>query len=219
MDKKEIKRTLLILLPILGLCIAYIVFFGYRTVAADDNPNQQTIYYSDYYITGYRGARRGFDEVDGTDQYFYVLIGNTVDAYDHQGNYDYSLVFTAKAQNGGTSMVCSEDTLYVSTKDNKIHAFRGKEYFGTVTREELDHLPAFYITEGRVYAAKDGIYKAVESGAAEYIGPLPETLAKAMPIIPMTAELERNIMLVVTVAFMVFWFWNIGVRFWKGLKE
>lgn len=215
MDKKEIKHTLLIVIPILSLCIAYILLFGYRTVEADDNPDQQTLYYSDYYITGYRGTRRGFDEVDGTDEYFYVLVGNKVDAYDHQGKYDHTLVFTVQREKGGTSIVCSSDILYVSTKDNTIHTFRGKEYLGTVTREEIEHLPAFYITEGRVFAAKDGVYKAADDGTAEYICPLPETLAKAMPVIPVTAQMERNIGLVVVIVFMIFWIGNITHLFFK----
>lgn len=215
MDKKEIRHTLLIVIPIFSLCIAYILLFGYRTVEANDNPDQQTIYYSDYYITGYRGTRRGFDEVDGTNEYFYVLVGNKVDAYDHQGNYDHTLVFTVQRENGGTSIVCSSDTLYVSTKDNTIHAFRGKEYLGTVTREEIEHLPAFYITEGRVFAAKDGVYKAADDGTAEYICPLPETLEKAMPVIPVTAQMERNLGLVFIAVFFVFWFGNIAYLRWK----
>lgn len=215
MDRKEIKRTILIVIPIFSLCIAYILLFGYRTVEANDNPDQQTIYYSDYYITGYRGTRRGFDEVDGTDEYFYVLVGNKVDAYDLQGNYDHTLVFTVQRENGGTSIVCSLDTLYVSTKDNTIHAFRGKEYLGTVTREEIEHLPAFYITEGRVFAAKDGVYKAADDGTAEYICPLPETLEKAMPVIPVTAQMERNLGLVFIAVFFVFWFGNIAYLCWK----
>ena len=215
MDKKEIRHTLLIVIPIFSLCIAYILLFGYRTVEANDNPDQQTIYYSDYYITGYRGTRRGFDEVDGTNEYFYVLVGNKVDAYDHQGNYDHTLVFTVQRENGGTSIVCSSDTLYISTKDNTIHAFRGKEYLGTVTREEIEHLPAFYITEGRVFAAKDGVYKAADDGTAEYICPLPETLEKAMPVIPVTAQMERNLGLVFIAVFFVFWFGNIAYLRWK----
>ena len=214
-DRKEIKRTLLIVVPILVLCLLYIFLFEYRTVEANDNPDQPTIYYKDYYITGTRRTRRGFDEMDGTDAYFYVLIGNKVDAYDHQGNYDHTLVFTVQRQNGGTSIVCSPDTLYVSTKDNTIHAFRGTEYLGTVTREEIDYLPAFYLTEGRVYAAMNGIYKAVENDDPQYICPLPETLAKAMPIIPVPAELARNVGLVVIAVFMVFWFGNIGYFAWK----
>lgn len=215
MGRKEIKRTILIVVPILVLCLLYILLFEYRTVEANDNPDQQTIYYSDYYITGYRGTRRGFDEVDGTNEYFYVLVGNKVDAYDHQGNYDHTLVFTVQRENGGTSIVCSSDTLYVSTKDNTIHAFRGKEYLGTVTREEIEHLPAFYITEGRVFVAKDGVYKAADDGTAEYICPLPETLEKAMPVIPVTAQMERNLGLVFIAVFFVFWFGNIAYLCWK----
>ena len=205
MGKKESRRDVWIALIVISLCLLYKVFFEYRTVDADDNPDQQTINYQDYYITGQRGTRRGFDEVDGTDEYFYILIGNTVDAYDHQGNYKHSLVFTVQRQNGGTSMVCSPDILYVSTKDNQIHAFLGTEYLGTVTREELDHLPAFLETEGRIYVAKSGMYKAAENGEPEYLCPLPETLAKAMPRIPVGAELQRNIMLVLAVLCMVVW--------------
>jgi len=215
MDRKEIKRTILIAVPILVFCLLYIFLFEYRTVEADDNPDQPTIYYEDYYITGARGTRRGFDEVDGTDVYFYVLVGNKVDAYDHEGNYDHTLVFTVHRQNGGTSIVCSSDTLYVSTKDNTIHTFRGKEYLGTVTREEIEHLPAFYITEGRVFAGKDGVYKAADDGMVEYICPLPETLAKAMPVIPVTAQMERNIGMVVVIVFMIFWIGNITHLFFK----
>ena len=218
MGKKESRRDVWIALIVISLCLLYKVFFEYRTVDADDNPDQQTVYYQDYYITGNRSTRRGFDEADGTDDYFYLLIGNKVDAYDHQGNYDHTLVFTVQRQNGGTSMVCSSDTLYVSTKDNTVHAFRGTEYLGTVTREELNDLPAFLETEGRIYVAKNGIYKACANGGAEYLCPLPDTLARAMPRIPLGAGFTRNISLVVAILFFVVWFGMIFLAIRKERK-
>ena len=193
MGNRELLKKIALILIIFTLYGIYQYLFGYRTVEASDNPNQQTIIYPDYYITGERNVRSGLGDVDATETYIYIRYGQTVDAYDYQGNYDHSLVFTAQARNGGTIMDCSSDMLYVTTRDQKIHAFRGTEYLGTINREEMRQLRATLPSDSRVFAGWEGMYKRCEDGTAEYLFPLPEVLAKSMPPIVISTHAEKII--------------------------
>lgn len=205
MERKELHCKIALVLVAFIIYGAYQFLFDYRKVEASDNQNQQTIYYKDYYITGERDERHGFGDVEGTDNNFYVLNGQTVDVYDYQGNYHYSLGFTALARKGGTRIVCSSDTLYVSTKDNKIHAFRGTEYLGTISREELHQVYETLPSESRIFVARDGMYKRRENGEAEYLCPLPEVLAQSMPPIIISAQTNTILGYIFLALFFLAW--------------
>jgi len=84
------------------------------------------------WFVSYRQGDRSnmFSDCDATyDLIFFAYTDHSsfVDAYDHNGNFQFALFFEDK-QNGVLDIRCTEDLLYVSTKSQSVFVFdRDKE--------------------------------------------------------------------------------------------
>ena len=125
--------------PILRLFITWliIVFCAIivNTIFPDRTPPGR-----DTCVIGYeQGARRvPYDECDSTDAYVFYLYGNTgcmVDAYNLDGEFQFTLFFT-DSQNGVMHIRCENNLLYVSTKKDSVFIFDGDQQIEKLTHQE-----------------------------------------------------------------------------------
>lgn len=88
--------------------------FGTHTVYPSDNPNQEQISGDGWYITGNREKRGEYYQVDGTADLFFICYFNGyVDAYSNDGEYQFTYVIHSSSQNGGASIMCTPDLIYI----------------------------------------------------------------------------------------------------------
>lgn len=81
-----------------------------------------------------------FEQCDATDEYLYFSYMNSVssvDVYDRQACYLYSLVFSDK-QNGAIYLRCDQDKMYIKLRNDYVYVFQGKEELACMTEAEAD---------------------------------------------------------------------------------
>lgn len=80
-------------------------------------------------ISSQKAVRKGnYSQIDATDQliYFAYSRSSCVDAYNHQGEFQYAFLFPVR-QNGSVQIKCVDQYLYVSDKYNNVYVFDGVE--------------------------------------------------------------------------------------------
>ena len=194
------------------------VLFGPHTVYPADNPDQEQIAGIGWYITGNREKRSKYHQVDGTaDMFFICYFNGYVDAYTNDGEYQFTYVIHSSSQNGGASIMCTPDLIYIHYKDSDILAFRGTELVERMSYSEFREMGYYMKPSGAVYIAKDGVYRRDEGGAAHYQCALPEEIEKVFPLISFSANVEKTIMIVLIAVLFVLFTYVIFIRpiLWK----
>lgn len=195
--------------PAVFICILVIfasILFGPRTVYPEDNSDQEEIVGDGWFISGYRESRGNYYQVDGTEDMFFVCYFNgAIDAYNNDGEYLFTYEIYSSSQNGGASIKCTDDLIYIQYKDSDVFAFRGTELVSKMTLSEFRAFGYYMEPSGSVFIAKDGVYRRDADGTPQFQCPLPEAIGKMLPVIVLTAATEKVIICVLAaVVFGVF---------------
>lgn len=187
----KIRATLIILCVVLW-CLMFIP----KVSDASDNPNQEKLSGSDWYISGVRGERNeGFWKCDATQDtvYFCYFTGSYIDAYNMQGEYQYTITLHYSSRNGGTSIYCTDNLLYAKSRDSDVFVFDGTNMQKKITYDEARELGCHFLNlESAVYVSKDGVYRILEDGEHEFLFSLPEEVTKTMSYFDYGDRLTKN---------------------------
>lgn len=191
--KKLDWRPILILLVFVILCISAIP----KVQDASDNPEQEVLYGDGWSITGIR-AERGetFHKCDATDDmvYFSYTKGWYIDAYNNQGEYQYTIMLRT-SQNGSVGIHCTEDLLYVRSKDGTVFVFDGTDMVETLTSEQAGERGCYFLDmDGRAYVSEDYIYRVNSDGEWTGVCPIPEDVAANMSFFAYGDRQTKNIL-------------------------
>lgn len=192
MVKNPKIRTLLMI-----LCIVLWFAMSVPKVAdASDNPNQEILSGSGWYISGVRGERdEGFWKCDATRDtvYFCYFTGSYIDAYNMQGEYQYTISLHYSSRNGGTSICCMDNLLYAKSRDHDVFVFDGTNMLKKITSDEARELGCYFLNlESAVYVSKDSVYRILENGEQEFLFALPEEVMKTMSYFDYGDILTKN---------------------------
>lgn len=95
-----------------------------------------------------RNERGAFDQCDATAEnlYFsYIVSGKIfVDVYNNDGQFLYLVSVVDNRQNGGNSMRCHDERLYIRMKNGSVYVFQGQELVRTLSRQEAEELGFTY---------------------------------------------------------------------------
>ena len=83
---------------------------------------------------------RSFAQCDAAGEYLYFSYQNSrssVDVYDRQACYLYTLVFSDR-ENGVIYLRCDQDEMYIKLRNDYVYVFRGKEELACLTESEAD---------------------------------------------------------------------------------
>lgn len=195
-----------------------IILMIYQSINADvpvsDNPEQMPIYGEEWGITGIRGARTThFYEIKATDKhvFFAYFDENIVDAYSYDGTFQFSIL-TRDAKNGGVSITCIDDTLYLSPKTGDILVFRGTEFLETVTRREAIERGIFKSDTYPVTVDREYVYSIDENGNKQILFPTLEEVQRNWPLLdfgPTINLMIYRIMALASVIFVLIMFYNV----------
>lgn len=86
---------------------------------------------------GIRDGQYSYHAISNAYVFFSYGEGSLVDAYDHNGIYQYTII-VPDSQNGSVSIRCDGDLLYVSSKQDLTYIFNGKEQIDCLTYEESE---------------------------------------------------------------------------------
>lgn len=123
-----------------------------------------------------------FWKCDGTDTLVYFCYSQrcVIDAYDYDGNYQFTITLR-DSQNGGTSIHCTEDLLYARSKDGTVYVFNGTEMTQTMTAAEATALGcSFSNLKSRIYVSSDTVFRQDEAGSKAALFPVPAEVAENM---------------------------------------
>lgn len=192
MVKNPKIRTFLII-----LCIVLWFTMSIPKVAdASDNPNQEKLSGSGWYISGIRGERdEGFRQCDATQDmvYFCYFTGSYIDAYNMQGEYQYTISLHYSSQNGGTSICCMDNLLYAKSRDNDVFVFDGTNMLKKITSDKARELGCHFMNlESAVYVSKDSVYRILDNGEHEFLFDLPKEVIKTMSYFDYGDRLTKN---------------------------
>lgn len=191
MMKNHKIRVLLIAICVVLLFLMFIP----KVADAPDNSNQETIYGSGWWITGVRGERNeAFWKCDATlDTVFFCYFnGCYIDAYNLQGEYQYTITLN-DSSNGGISIHCTDELLYAKSKENDVFVFDGIRMIERISRAEARELGCLFGNlESSVYVTKDSVYRVLENEEHEFLFALPEEVIKTMSYFDYGDRLTKN---------------------------
>lgn len=124
------------------VALVFVVFFAgvflLNLAFPSPQPEEQPVG-EDWFAAYEQGKRTGFySSCDATnDLIFFAYTDHTsfVDAYDHSGNFQFTLYFEDK-QNGVLEIRCTEQILYVSTKAGSVFVFDRDQEVRRMTHNE-----------------------------------------------------------------------------------
>jgi len=111
-----------------------------------------------------RNERGAFDQCDATAEnlYFSYIVGGKifVDVYDNDGQFLYLISVVDNFQNGGNSMRCHDERLYIRMKNGSVYVFQGQELVRTLSSQEAEELGFTYhwFEKRNVNLAMDDMY-------------------------------------------------------------
>lgn len=192
MVKNPKIRNMLVIMCV----VLWFLMFIPKVSDASDNPNQEQLSGSGWYISGVRKERdEGFWKCDATQDtvYFCYFSGSYIDAYNMQGEYQYTITLHYSSRNGGTSIHCTDDLLYAKSRDNDVFVFDGTNMLKRITHDEARELGCHFLNlESAVYVSKDSVYRILESGEHEFLFKLPEEVLKTMSYFDYGDRLAKN---------------------------
>lgn len=144
--------------------------------------------------------------------FFICYFNGYVDAYSNDGEYQFTYVIHSSSQNGGASIMCTPDLIYIHYKDSDVFAFRGTELVERMSYSEFREKGYYMKPSGGVYIAKDGVYRQHEAGSAQYQCAVPEEIEKMLPLISFPANVEKTIMIFLTVVLFVLFSYVILIQ-------
>lgn len=142
------------------------VAFGFSPDSTD-NQVQPTVSGEGWHISDRQSPRdHNFYHCCGTDDlvYFSYFSENCVDAYDYNGEFQYTIQFQ-NMTNGGVLMECRDDLLVVRVQDGTTYLFRGMECLKAMEPEEareegywlyINHLSSSFDVKGLSVVRVDG---------------------------------------------------------------
>lgn len=81
-----------------------------------------------------------YKQCDATDEYLYFSYQNSrssVDVYDRQASYLYTLVFSDRP-NGAVYLRSEQDMMYIKLRNDYVYVFQGKEELACMSETEAD---------------------------------------------------------------------------------
>ena len=135
-------RTVFLILASLGTI--FLSFSPSRAYALDNShkteqdARKQANAKNTWAISEQQGIRKSsFYQYDTTGRYIYFSYSkeNCVDVYDTEGTFLYCIVLPDR-QNGSVGVRCSNDEVYISTKDDTVYIFQGEIEVGQLSSEE-----------------------------------------------------------------------------------
>ena len=129
-DKKRNWIVAVTFVAFFALCVLHGVVFRSergKTPQADED-----------WFAGYQlgGRQSRYSECDATnDLIFFAYDSSFVDAYDTEGEFQFTLYFENK-QNGGFAIRCEDQKLYVSTKSHTVFVFDRDQEVSRMNLEE-----------------------------------------------------------------------------------
>lgn len=134
-----------------------------------------------------QGARTSnFYQYDATNEYIYFSYSkhSCVDVYDKTGTFLYTFLFPER-QNGGVSVRCENDKVYISTKDNILYIFSGVEEvehmdYDTAAEKGYDFF-WFYNNEPHITVEQKWIYWHDDGGNVVNQIATPSVVSETIP--------------------------------------
>ena len=115
---------------------------------------------------GIRDRQYSYHAINNTYVFFSYSKGSLVDAYDHKGIYQFTIILP-DSQNGVVSIRCDGNLLYVSSKQDVVYVFEGKEQVDYFTDDEAELVGydwRWFDNQPGLEKDKDYIYLRDENG-------------------------------------------------------
>ena len=182
---------------------------------------------SETYAIGFKQGERNsnFSECDATDDYIFFAYdeGNLVDAYDYDGNFQFTLFFEDYS-NGGFRIECHNNQLYVKTKKHAVFVFDGSSlvqemYYSSAA--DLGFNATWFLNRGNIQVSKTTVYRVNDHGEKTAIAITPQVIADNLPLILISVEATRviNIVGAIATVLLVVVIWVIAIiRILKTIK-
>lgn len=127
-----------------------------------------------------------------TDVYVFFGYGDNgiIDAYDHKGNFTFSLRYTGSTKNRYMSIRAKENLLYVSSHSGTLYVFNGQQLEKTMSYDEAEQngYDISWFNEGIARADKEYVYYLDEQGEWVQLMETPKEVSNRMPTIEISKE-------------------------------
>lgn len=129
-DKKQNLIVAITFVAFFALCVLYGVVFRSER---GKTPQAEEDWFAGYQLGGRQST---YSECDATNDLIFFAYGSSfVDAYDHEGEFQFTLYFEDK-QNSVFEIRCEEQKLYVSTKGHTVFVFDRDQEVDRMNLEE-----------------------------------------------------------------------------------
>lgn len=178
---------------VLGCLAMWIIFGVPRGESGSDSVTDQ-----EWEISYEQGSRsEGFWKCEATDTlvYFCYFDQCVIDAYDYQGQYQFTITLPDN-QNGGTSIHCTADLMYAESKNNTVYVFDGTELVEIMTHERAQELGCDFLNlDSNMYISADTVYKLDEAGNRTALFSVPDAVAESMSFFDYGDRRQKNLLL------------------------
>ena len=200
--RPSIKICVLTALIMLALSIHVSAWTYYGS--ENENNNPQIL---DGVIVSYTPdakSDRTYTQCDATDSLLFFTFGydDIIDVYSYNGDFQFSLVFTSKQDNGLLVTKCEGNKLLVITKDDEYYEFEADALINHVIHYSGERKETF-LDEIRFWADRNSIYARGNNGNWEIFLPTPDLVQKHIPLISVSPENQAILKWIKIVCFVI----------------
>lgn len=185
-------------------------------VAAETDNKGVIIYY-----TPYKTTRENYTQCAITDTYVYFTFGydSIIDAYDHNGEFQFTLLFPDR-NNGQLISKCEGDKLLVLTKSREYYYELDGDRVLTLIIAPNEATVDKFDNEITAWASKKQIYTRNENGQWEVYMQTPKSMKKYIDLIAVAPEYHGYLVWGQIICFLILFFfiWYNLIRKRKKAK-
>lgn len=179
-------------------------------VAAETDNKGVIIHY-----TPYKTKRENYTQCAITDSYVYFTFGHEsiIEVYDHNGEFQYCLVFPDR-QNGQLLSICEGNRLLVLTKLRDYYYELEDDQVLTLINDPDDATVDKFDSKTTAWANKNYVYTQNENGQWEEFMPTPELVKKHIDLITVAPEYQAYLAWAKVICFLILFsfVWYLSIR-------